>query len=531
MRKLVKNNATEAFRILLKKLNVKFTSSTLTLFKEHPEFPSLFSFNHALSSLGLENIAVRTTYEQMQHELPKPLLVHLLANGGMYLVVESVENENVHFINESGASETFPKDEFLQSWSEVALILEKKENVEEAGFRVNRIKDLIKEYRYAFGITSLVMVMIYSACYLQVPSIVSFLFIATKTLGLLVSSILIVQFFDKNNPFVKRVCGSNGAKANCSSILNSPAANLFGLFSWSEIGLLYFSTFFLFILFAKEPDYVLIISYASVAAVPYTVYSVYYQWRVARSWCRLCLLVQGILLSEFLIGMMYLVKTSSFTITGEGIFLFAITFFALTSAYSLLKPIIIEWQSHKSQFANLNRIKFNREVFVQLLSKSRFVELSGVSPIVFGNINGANRITVITNPTCTPCKDINIELFALLASKESLSIEEIFLTENDLNDPSYQLAEFMLRLHESMDDPKARNQAFCDFYSAKRVSAIKWSQTYVNPKMNSLNMSERLIDHHKWCIERGFYSTPVVLLNQRFLPEGYAVKDLKYLID
>ena len=34
----------------------------------------------------------------------------------------------------------------------------------------------------------------------------------------------------------------------------------------------------------------------NILALPYTIFSVYYQWRVAKQWCVLCLVVQGLLI-------------------------------------------------------------------------------------------------------------------------------------------------------------------------------------------------------------------------------------------
>ncbi|HEY2722735.1 MAG TPA: hypothetical protein VGI82_13465 [Chitinophagaceae bacterium] len=38
------------------------------------------------------------------------------------------------------------------------------------------------------------------------------------------------------------------------------------------------------------------ISWLNIFALPYTLFSVYYQWKVAKQWCILCLAVQGLLL-------------------------------------------------------------------------------------------------------------------------------------------------------------------------------------------------------------------------------------------
>jgi len=44
-----------------------------------------------------------------------------------------------------------------------------------------------------------------------------------------------------------------------------------------------------------------IVSLFNLLALPYIIFSVYYQWRVAKQWCVLCLAVQALLLAGGLI--------------------------------------------------------------------------------------------------------------------------------------------------------------------------------------------------------------------------------------
>lgn len=91
------------------RLNIKFTSQTLNKLKSHPDFPSLVAFNYVLTQLGIENVTLRVPYEQMQNELPKPLLVHTKTNGGMYFVIAELDENKVNFINENGKVISFSK--------------------------------------------------------------------------------------------------------------------------------------------------------------------------------------------------------------------------------------------------------------------------------------------------------------------------------------------------------------------------------------------------------------------------------------
>lgn len=533
MRALVKNNAVEVFRILLEKLKVRFTNVTIDSFKSHPEFPSLTSFSDSLSALGLENVAIRSNYEQLRHELPKPLVVHMFSNGGMFLVVESVTQNEVHFLNESRTTEVFPKEQFLQQWSEIALILEKEGDIKEQEFTSNRIREFFEMCRLPFALISVLLVIMYSTFYVSGRSIFFFAFLITKILGTIISSLLVIQFFDKNNPFIEKVCGPKHSKGNCGSILNSPAAKLFGLISWSEVGFIYFLSGLFYILFSSSNNSHIVTTFIAILAAPYTGYSIFYQWKIAKSWCRLCLFTQAVLFMELVIGILYLISVHSLGVPAKSAFLLTAIVMIVVSIYYLAKPSIAQWLEYKSQFKDLRRIKYDRDVFSTLLNKSRVVDLSSIAPMRFGAVDAQNRITVITNPTCRPCKELNRQLFELLAVKQFLAVDEIFLTENNSNDQSYQLAEFMLRLYEATDS-NLRYAVFAEYYLNNTSDASsEWVSKHSNKLIPSALDSKDalLLSHHNWCIENGFYSTPVTLLNGRFLPSGYSVSDLRYLID
>lgn len=115
MRKLIRENATEALRIFLKRLNVRFTERTIEQFREHPDFPSLLSITYMLNRLGIDHMALRASYAQLQHELPKPVLVHLLTNGGMFLVIAGAADDKIQVVNEHNRLESQPKEDFSET--------------------------------------------------------------------------------------------------------------------------------------------------------------------------------------------------------------------------------------------------------------------------------------------------------------------------------------------------------------------------------------------------------------------------------
>jgi uncharacterized membrane protein len=287
----------------------------------------------------------------------------------------------------------------------------------------NKINEFISKIKYPFAIASLSLTILYALFYIHsYASVFNYLFLFTKALGIGISIPLLIQLIDKNNLFVKKLCSSNSpkSKVNCSSILDSPGAYFLGVFAWSEIGFVYFTSLFFYLLFVPNVHAVLLVSVLAVLAAPYTVYSIYYQWRIARRWCRLCLFVQAVLLLELLLAVIFFTAYYPYftLVTSQAIATLALISVVILSIYSLLKPILVDWKSYKDQFSKLNKIKLDAKVFHLLLKKQRPINRTGISPIQFGNPEGNHQITIISNPSCRPCIEMHQKLFKILKTKE-----------------------------------------------------------------------------------------------------------------
>lgn len=110
-------------------------------------------------------------------------------------------------------------------------------------------------------------------------------------MGMGVSYLLLLKQETIQSEYADKICSLFHQK-DCNDILESSAAKI-GVFSWSEIGFGYFlSNVLLIVLF---PDLIRYLVLINMITLPYTVWSIWYQYRIARQWCVLCLSVQGIL--------------------------------------------------------------------------------------------------------------------------------------------------------------------------------------------------------------------------------------------
>ena len=105
--------------------------------------------------------------------------------------------------------------------------------------------------------------------------------------------------------------------------------------------------------------------------MPYSIFSVYYQWRVAKQWCVLCLAVQAL----FVLGALNIFANNFLLPVTNISFLqiaYCILIFALPALlWYCIKPYVLKLQNEKTTKRQYLRIKFNVEIFETLLKKQK----------------------------------------------------------------------------------------------------------------------------------------------------------------
>jgi Vitamin K epoxide reductase family len=157
---------------------------------------------------------------------------------------------------------------------------------------VNNLRNLV----FIVGLPAVLLFFLVTHGYsYNLPAVLLLVF---KTVGLVTTVLLLVQHVDAGNPLIRKLCGNNG-KRNCNALLSSMAARLSTWLSWAEVGFFYFAGTLLVLLFNSGENAIMqVLVLLNLLCLPYTFYSVYYQWR-AKQWCLFCCIVQALLWLEF----------------------------------------------------------------------------------------------------------------------------------------------------------------------------------------------------------------------------------------
>ena len=520
-------NAFVALEQLLKLTKVKVTSTTLkNKLLQHPDFPTLVSLSDVLTDVKVDNMATRINPYQLA-EIPLPAIAHFESGEG-YVTINKIEDNQVEWLHDKMGIRRESIAEFSQKWQGITLLAQPNENSGEEHYSDNRKFEIIEKSRNSFIISGLLLILGYfiwnNFISLSIENPNSFYaFMVAKFAGVIVSSFLIWYSIDANNSFLRSVCELN-SKTNCGNILNSEAAKIFGWLTWSEIGLFYFLGGFLALIFSNNlTETLLILKWLNVLALPYTVWSVYYQAFVAKEWCVLCLTVQLLLWVEF-----FTLSKIPFSLNSEMIDSFinlSLCFLSVTIVWAFIKKPLQNSERFGEVYNTLQKIKFDPDFVKGMLSKERMLPpiFEGMKVLRMGNPNAENVITLALSPSCASCGRAFWEVQRLVHKNAQFRVEVIFSTSNEANHFGGQVARSILSLpNEQMEEAAQK------WFQNTKQDHKKWKSNLGLNKETEDDF-QRMAFHLRWLELAGVVSAPVIFLNKAELPLVFGIQDIEKL--
>lgn len=540
-------NPVEITMQLLKQLQVKVTNTTINeTILNHPDYPSILSISDALNTWRVENAAIRIENDKL-HELPLPCIA-FTRNNAAFILITSIKDDKVFYLTETNKTAAKEFQQFTKAFGGVVLLAQAGENAGEKNYTQKK-KEQLKKQAGALSCFLAIVVLLFASMllfinnnpqhYLLFPllSILNFA-------GLLTSIILLWYEADKTNPALQKIC-TGGRKTNCNAVLNSKAAKIAGL-SWSELGFFYFAGLFLLCLITSFANNITLLSFIKLfnfAAIVYVPFSLFYQWKIVKQWCPLCLTVQAILLLQFVVTAVSTyqhfnlltyqsLNLSTLSTTLLSFILPAITWF-------IIKPLLLVKQKAKQDFHALQRIKFNTEIFNALLEKQKHItEPADGLGIILGNKHAPNTLIKVCNPYCGPCAKAHPEIEKLLEENNNLKVQIIFTATNDEHDIRALPAKHLLAVAEGNNETAIKH-ALDHWYLAEKKDYDVFAAKYPMPAQQNngsggndeLQMQDNKIEKMKgWCDKVEISFTPTIFFNGYQLPDAYSISDLKYFL-
>jgi len=269
------------------------------------------------------------------------------------------------------------------------------------------------------------------------------------------------------------------------------------------------------------------VAYLHLLTLPYACWSFYYQYRVAKRWCPLCLSV----LAAVVILFVWFYATGQYSqviITLQDVITFILDVFIAFLVFFFLWYLSQEYRERKIYEISLSRLKLNKEVFYALLNKETKITMpTDDYGIILGNPHGSIHIVKVCNPYCSHCANAQPILQQLINRNKDIKLQMIF-TEDPASEhyKDTPIDLFLSLYHEG----KEMEPILSEWYAASVKDTTSFEQNYHtdhrNEDWNNLNAKKM----HQFCEDVKIVGTPTVFINGHILPETYRIKDMLYLI-
>jgi uncharacterized membrane protein len=516
----------------LKSLNIPIeTDLILAELEKHPDYPSLLSISDVLSNFSVKNEAFRIEPDELD-SIPCPFAAQTDINQNDFVIVKKVTNESVWLSNEKWNNHKMDLKEFKDHFSGVILVAEPDHN---KTFSLKQVfkTHLLGRSALILGLLIILVTGLFNSGFFAHLTWQLVVMAGLKTTGVIVGCLLLVQSLDSNNPLIRRFCRGDD-QSSCNAILSSKAAKVFSWLSWSEVGFFYFGGTWLLIIFnSNMPATWSILAFLNLVSLPYTVYSIYYQARIAKQWCVLCCTVQTLLWLEFFV----MVFNFDFNQLNLGIITWTMISRSVICLISpvifwfMVKPMILGLKLLQPLKKTLRNFKYNTEIFQKLLTgQTKFVTPDKAWSITIGSDNPTYTITMVSNLYCQPCARTHKVIEELLSMRDDISVRIIFNTLNDQTDPRFKATWHMLALN-ALEDKSLIHAALHSWYRMENKKYETWATLNPLPQLDSTALSSVLQKQREWCDMVDLTGTPSLYINGYYLPDIYQLEDLKYLLD
>lgn len=519
---MYENNLHKIIIELFKSYNLLFTKKHFV--KYFNEFNNSFvHISNSLDEYGIRNVAVKATTKEI-FNISIPAIAQCSREvHQFYVLIKSVGKDDITIFDSEQGLLRLTLDEFGSIFKGNVLLLDINELSGEKEYHKNKKKESTHLYENVIIIFLLSLVSI--SAFLISENLIRASLLLALILGLLISIALLSKDLGglKNNLLLK-FC-SLGKELDCDVVTKSSAGKVFEKLSWAEVGFFYFagstlSVFFSFLLNNNNILNILILLNAS--ALPYTIFSVYYQKQIAKKWCPLCLAIQVMLILEFLLLFFNVgfILQISLNIQVVSSLIFS---FGLPISIWLLIRFVFENSKEKAIMAyNLKQFKTDSYLFKLFLENQPITRIDKFSDeIVLGNHDATLEIVMITNPFCASCGVAHKELHAWTNYfSEDIRIIFRFFPSFEPNSKTNKLINDFFFLYQS----NRFSEAFESWYENPNYE--KWSKKYATQMIP--NIDKVLDDQMNWCLQSNIKQTPAFFINGRELSSPYNYEDLKY---
>lgn len=353
--------------------------------------------------------------------------------------------------------------------------------------------------------------------------------------GILIAGIILtaITIIYKQNPAQYNAFCKQGAKVDCALILTSPQSKVLGI-SLTTYSLIFYVGGLALISFIPVQHYhnaIWILFGIHLLSLPVTVYSLYFQKRIIKRWCPLCLLTTALLW----LGAAGLVFAVTQQAAPQIIPLLQYGFFS----YAPIALILIAWfelrdkHSESAYLALLNQQYMLTPYMIDKVVRGQPKVNNPKFPISlrFGNADAANSCLLIIGADCPKCAEILChELDYFERMKEMYTFEVVFHQAHF--PPNNEVIFLVLQLLASNHEAEAKSLMLLWYQTLSKNPFTLYSEfkkQHNLPDTTAEAGRGLMTLHYQWLRENNIIGAPMMFVNQHSVPlPFYNIETLLY---
>lgn len=507
----------------LKNLKIPVSEEYLkTLITCHSQYPYLISVADTLENLGICYSFLRIDKESIPNEL-FPFLMH-------------IDNDNVNSVVISCPGDLKKHENIKPFWSGLILKVEPTKYINDPQNEYYRAKEKKSNLIFTLLVCTIVGIETFiSFSYLSGYAVGT---VATNLIGLVLGCTLFTREFGMMPKILDTFC-SFKKLSGCAKVVSAVESKI----SLSGLTFIYFIIQFLCIvclsLILKDIDRVgALLFFLSIPTLPVIVFSLIYQCCVIKIWCKVCLLIDLLLVGQICI---FYTQFQSFDINFySGVHTVILSIFVIIL---FLLLVIIILNLYKSVFKlkleerRLKQVFWDPDVFNHYLFKQPKLSLEDHEDDLKVGCKGApvKLILVIDLfcPSCWVAFQAIAEILLLFPEKVNLVLR-FSSGENAMPDlhavpEDYILAYFIEKIKEEKQNVDTLINLLNDWFKLKNFKEFKqrYSLTGTADYVRSAEQGKR---NREWIKSNNIDQVPMLFINGYKLPKQYRLNEMKILL-
>lgn len=510
-------------------LRVKITSDSVILYlKSHPDYPSLKSVCDLLNEIRVENWPIRIDETEL-FKLETPFIAHLNEGQGKLILINKINNEFITYADSTLGLKRSNTDKFLKTWSRAVILLEPSEKSGEADYSEKKRDELVKNSIIPFAILLFSLICINGLLNGRIftehlPVLKFYILALTKSAGLFLSLLLFRDELNIRTKFTYKLCHLS-TNTDCYAVTKSKASKIFGKISWADAGITYFTGGLVLLFLFPFTTVLSLFSVLSIAALPYPVFSILYQWLKIRKWCLLCISVQLVLICEFII----LYNTISiYSLTIPMLISAFVVFNSFFLTVLLIKLFYIALKEKEYNQFRLMKLKRDPAIFHSQIRQGERINIpENNSSLIFGDKKSNVAITVFMSYYCSACAKKFKTIKKLIDDGIRAKVQLVFPASKD--ELSLKLIQLICATQKSGNTdeiPKLLDEWYNKDAKSKPELINEFNQLETSGYANAMMEFQSILFH-----SNKITKVPSVFVNGYPLPDTYELEDIKYFTD